>query len=48
MKDVPFCEVVLDKRKDETYLVTGNKKHLPKEPFYVTPRELLDILSGGK
>lgn len=44
MKDLPFYEVVLEKRNDETYLVTGNIKHFPKEPFIVTPRELLDIL----
>ena len=46
MKDVPFYEVVLEKRADNTYLVTGNIKHFPKEPFVVTPRELLDILNG--
>lgn len=44
MKDLPFYEVVLEKRNDEVYLVTGNIKHFPKEPFIVTPRELLDIL----
>lgn len=53
MKDLPFYEVVLEKRDDNTYLVTGNIKHFPKEPFVVTPRELLDILneiplSGGE
>lgn len=44
MKDLPFYEVVLEKRDDGAYLVTGNIKHFPKEPFVVTPRELLDIL----
>ena len=44
MKDLPFYEVVLEKRDDDAYLVTGNVKHFPKEPFVVTPRELLDIL----
>lgn len=44
-KDLPFYEVVLEKRDDGAYLVTGNIKHFPKEPFVVTPRELLDILS---
>lgn len=43
-KDLPFYEVVLEKRDDGTFLVTGNIKHFPKEPFVVTPRELLDIL----
>lgn len=44
MKDLPFYEVVLEKRDDGAYLVTGNIKYFPKEPFVVTPRELLDIL----
>lgn len=48
IKDIPFYEVVLEKRNDEAYLVTGNIKHFPREPFIVTPRELLDILSNGK
>lgn len=45
MKDLPFYEVVLEKNDNNTYLVTGNIKHFPKEPFVVTPRELLDILN---
>ncbi len=44
MKDLPFYEVVLEKREDGAYLVTGNIKHFPKEPFIVTPRELLEAL----
>ena len=47
MKDVPFYEVVLEKRNDNAYLVTGNIKHFPKEPFIVTPCELLDILNNN-
>lgn len=46
MKDVPFYEVVLEKRDDNAYLVTGNIRHFPKEPFIVTPRELIDILNN--
>ena len=46
MKDVPFYEVVLEKRDENAYLVTGNIRHFPKEPYVVTPRELLDIISG--
>ena len=45
IKDLPFYEVVLEKRDDDAYLVTGNIKHFPAKPFVVTPRELLDILS---
>ena len=48
MKDLPFYEVVLEKRNDETYLVTGNIKHFPKEPFIVTPRELLEKWKESK
>lgn len=44
MKDLPFYEVVMEKQNDDTYLVTGNLKHFPKEKFIVTPRQLLDIL----
>ena len=45
-KDLPFFEVVMESRKrSDAYLVTGNRKHFPEEPFIVTPRELLSILS---
>ena len=30
MKDLPFYEVVMEKRSDNAYLVTGNLKHFPK------------------
>ena len=46
MKDLPFYEVVLEKREDNAFLVTGNLKHFPAEPFIVTAREFLDILNG--
>lgn len=45
MKDLVFYEVTMEKRKtDEAYLVTGNLKHFPKEPFIVSPREMLEII----
>ena len=44
MKDLPFYEVVMEKREDDAYLVTGNQKHFPAEPFIVTAREFLEIL----
>ena len=44
MKDLPFYEVVMEKRSDNAYLVTGNQKHFPKEPFIITAREMIDIL----
>ena len=46
MKDLPFYEVVMEKREtDDAYLVTGNQKHFPFRPFIVTPKEMLDILN---
>ncbi len=44
MKDLPFYEVVLEKKDDNAYLVTGNIRHFPKEPFVVTPREFLTLI----
>lgn len=46
MKDLPFYEVAMEKRNDNAYLVTGNTKHFPIDPFIVTPRELLNILAS--
>lgn len=46
MKDLPFYEVVMEKRSDAAYLVTGNLKHFPAEPFIVTARQMLEILDG--
>lgn len=49
MDDVVFYAVVMEKRKEtDAYLVTGNLKHFPKEPFIVTPREMLDIIMNGE
>ncbi|MCD7771052.1 MAG: putative toxin-antitoxin system toxin component, PIN family [Oscillospiraceae bacterium] len=43
--DRVFYEVVMESRKDvESYLVTGNLKHFPIEPFIVTPRQMLNII----
>lgn len=44
MKDISFYEAALEKKNEGVFLVTGNIKHFPKEPFIVTPRELLDML----
>lgn len=44
-KDRVFYEVVMQKRKNsDAYLVTGNIKHCPFEPYIVTPRQMLDII----
>ena len=48
MKDLPFYEVVMEKREENAYLVTGNLKHFPSEPFIVTARQMLDIMDGKK
>ena len=45
MKDLPFYEVVLEKRDEDARLVTGNLKHFPAEPFIVTARQMLEILN---
>lgn len=44
-KDSIFFEVVMEERKSEdAYLVTGNIKHFPNEPFIVTSRQMIDIV----
>ena len=48
MKDLPFYEVVMEKRVDNTYLVTGNLKHFPRRTYIVTARQMLDILDETK
>lgn len=45
--DVMFYEVVMDKRCEGAYLVTGNTKHFPIKPFIVTPNELLEIIDNS-
>jgi putative PIN family toxin of toxin-antitoxin system len=47
MKDLPFYEVVAEKQEDNSYLVTGNRKHFPTKPFIVTAKEFLDILNSA-
>ena len=47
-KDIVFYEIALTGRnKTNTYLVTGNTKHFPKQPFVVTPREMIDIINSN-
>ena len=44
-KDRVFYEVVMEQRKSsDAYLVTGNIKHFPVEPYVVTPKEMIDII----
>lgn len=45
--DAVFYEIVLTARQsNESYLVTGNLRHFPAEPFVVTPREMIEIIEG--
>ena len=45
LKDVIFYEVVMEKRKSsDAYLITGNTKHFPVEPFILTPKEMLELI----
>ena len=47
MDDLIFYEVAMEKRDDDSYLVTGNLKHYPVKDFIVTPAEMMDIIEGG-
>ncbi len=44
MDDLIFYEVAMEKREDDSYLVTGNQKHYPIRDFIVTPAEMMEIL----
>lgn len=46
MKDLVFYEVVMEKRSEDAYLITGNIKHFPKREFIVTPAEMMEILKS--
>ena len=48
MDDLVFYEVVMEKRKDDAYLITGNLRHFPKREYIVTPAEMMAIISGNK
>ena len=41
MDDLVFYEVVIEKREDDAYLITGNIRHFPKRDFIVTPAEMM-------
>ncbi len=44
MDDLVFYEIVMEKRNDEAYLITGNIRHFPKRDFIVTPSEMVEIV----
>ena len=35
----------MEKRDNNAYVVTGNKKHYPMKDFIVTPSEMMNILN---
>ena len=44
MDDLVFYEVVMEKRNDDAYLITGNIKHFPERKYIVTPAQMMSIL----
>lgn len=46
LDDLIFYEVVMEKRDDDAYLVTGNQKHYPIREFIVTPAEMMEIIEA--
>ena len=46
MDDLVFYEVVMEKRDDGAYLITGNMKHFPERDYIVTPTEMMSILDS--
>lgn len=44
LDDLVFYEVVMEKRDEGAYLITGNGRHFPKREFIVTPAEMMEIL----
>ena len=46
-KDIPFFEATMEgRKKEDVFLITGNKIHFPAASFIVTPREFLNIIEG--
>lgn len=43
-----FYEVVMEKREDDAYLITGNIRHFPEGDFIVTPAEMMAIIEENK
>ena len=43
-EDIIFYRIVMEKRDDNAYLITGNLRHFPKEPFIVTPTKMMQVI----
>ena len=48
MDEFVFYEVVMEKREDDAYLITGNIRHFPERDFIVTPAEMMAIIEKNK
>lgn len=48
MDDLVFYEVVMEKREDDAYLITGNIRYFPEKDFIVTPAEMMAIIEKNK
>lgn len=46
--DLVFYEIVMEKREDNAYLITGNIKHFPERDFIVTPAEMMVIIEDNE
>ena len=46
MSDLVFYEVMMEKREDDAYLVTGNLRHFPVRTYIVTPAEMMALIRG--
>lgn len=46
MDDLIFYEVAMEKREDDAYLVTGNRKYYPIRDFIITPAEMIAIINS--
>ena len=44
MKDLPFYRIILD--NEESYLITGNLKHFPKNNRIISAREFLNLIDN--
>ena len=48
MADLVFYEVVMEKRSEDAYLITGNIRHFPECSYIVTPSEMMAIIQKGQ
>jgi len=46
--DLIFYEVTMEKRPENSYLITGNIRHYPQRTFIITPAEFIEIIEQNK